>query len=597
MFSLLTNILTVNPSKHPAALALVSKDTIGSKTSIFVKFKLFFSSLNKIVPILFVSLLFAGCGGSSNGTNNGTTPNTPTIPTTINASTPAITTQPQSANYTQGDTPKTLNIMASVTDGGNLTYQWYGNGTAISGATATSYTPPTSSVGTTNYHVVVTNTNSNVNGSKTATVTSNTATIIVTLPKYTVKCFDNNLDLLKEAKVEKGEITPSDICDTGTWYLTEGAEVAQHTLDGDANFYKSANVVEISDQEELSNIRSGLSGAYILMNDIVLESDGAGFDAQGWQPIGKHYDGDINKFRGVLNGNGYVISGLWINKDAVVHIFDSHYRGLFGSIKNGAVKNLGVKTANDGVQGHLNVGIIAGAIESSTITDSYTEGNVSGESNIGGIVGSVNANAKIMRSYSSANAIGEKMSVGGIAGYAIDAAGEGLAWIIDSYAIGNVTGSKWVGGIAGDAYSYAIITNCYATGNIIGIEESIGGIVGRVHSVSNITNSAALNPLVKGYNANRIVGGTTSTGNKISNNFALNTMDIVMTTNDVYTGGNSGTSKDTTELQTQSTYENATNADGSGGLGWAFDGDNATAPWKMDADKNGGYPYLYWQKL
>jgi hypothetical protein len=49
--------------------------------------------------------------------------------------------------------------------------------------------------------------------------------------------------------------------------------------------------------------------------------------------------------------------------------------------------------------------------------------------------------------------------------------------------------------------------------------------------------------------------------------------------------GNGGTDKTDAELKTQSTYT---------GLGWLF-GNNDSSPWKIDANKNGGLPYLYYQ--
>jgi len=77
--------------------------------------------------------------------------------------------------------------MAYVTDGGTLSYQWYSNpeiskegSTTISGAIGTNYTPPTGTVGVLYYYVVVTNTNNSVNGTKTASATSNVAMISVT---------------------------------------------------------------------------------------------------------------------------------------------------------------------------------------------------------------------------------------------------------------------------------------------------------------------------------------------------------------------------------------------------------------------------------
>ncbi len=67
---------------------------------------------------------------------------------------------------TKGAIAITLSVTVDeVTDGGNITYQWYkcttnstGGGIAIGGATDPSYTPPTDVAGTSYYYVVVTNT-------------------------------------------------------------------------------------------------------------------------------------------------------------------------------------------------------------------------------------------------------------------------------------------------------------------------------------------------------------------------------------------------------------------------------------------------------
>ena len=53
-----------------------------------------------------------------------------------------------------------------------------------------------------------------------------------------------------------------------------------------------------------------------------------------------------------------------------------------------------------------------------------------------------------------------------------------------------------------------------------------------------------------------------------------------------------GTGKTNTQLKTQTTYSNAVNGDGLGGLGWKF-GINDDNPWKMPVGD--GYPILYWQ--
>jgi len=89
---------------------------------------------------------------------------------------PTITTQPSSKTINQG-TSTTFTIVATGT---SLTYQWMFNGSAITGATATSYTiasPTPDNAG--NYTCVVTS-------AGTASTTSSTATLLIYVP-YVVR--------------------------------------------------------------------------------------------------------------------------------------------------------------------------------------------------------------------------------------------------------------------------------------------------------------------------------------------------------------------------------------------------------------------------
>jgi hypothetical protein len=132
---------------------------------------------------------------NNNATNNKTataTSNAAAITITAappaNAQTPAISVHPQGATYTEGAPSVTpLSVTAGVSDGGDITYQWYSNtsnsntgGTIIGGATTASYTPPVTTAGTTYYYVEVTNTNNNATVNKIVTVTSNAVGITVT---------------------------------------------------------------------------------------------------------------------------------------------------------------------------------------------------------------------------------------------------------------------------------------------------------------------------------------------------------------------------------------------------------------------------------
>ena len=110
---------------------------------------------------------------------------TASFSTQTNAEVPAINTQPTGASYTQGDTAAALTVEATVTKG-TLSYQWYSSttestqgGTPIDGATEASYIPSTADVGTTYYYCVVTNTDNEATGSKTASTTSDAAAVTV----------------------------------------------------------------------------------------------------------------------------------------------------------------------------------------------------------------------------------------------------------------------------------------------------------------------------------------------------------------------------------------------------------------------------------
>ncbi|OEH84502.1 hypothetical protein BHU72_09865 [Desulfuribacillus stibiiarsenatis] len=129
---------------------------------------------------------------TQDGSNTGTVE--VTVNALVNAETPTIVTQPIGTTVNEGATSPVLSVVASVSDGGTLSYQWNSNstnstigGTIITGATSASYSAPTSTVGTMYYYVVVTNTKSGVNGTTTETA-SNVVAVVVspTLPAYTV---------------------------------------------------------------------------------------------------------------------------------------------------------------------------------------------------------------------------------------------------------------------------------------------------------------------------------------------------------------------------------------------------------------------------
>jgi uncharacterized repeat protein (TIGR02543 family) len=347
------------------------------------------------------------------------------------------------------------------------------------------------------------------------------------------------------------------------WKEVGGTE----TIDNNTNTYtvaRSVNfkpeyieaIIEVRTQADLDNIRNYLSGNYTLMNDIVLDENGAGFDVDGWIPIGNNTD----LFTGALDGNGHKITGLWIDRISTDGV------GLFGWTQGITIKNLGVEIDGKGIKGRGSVGGIIG----------ITSGD-------GGIIGATSGNSSITNSYVTGSVSGSVGWVGGIVG-AIASGGS----ITNSYSAVNVSGGTNAGGITGSAISI-IITNSYSTGNISGTQH-VGSIVGQIGGNGTTANNAAISHSVIGTNnVNRIAGYIYSPTPTASNNFALDTMTVTGPTD-----GYAGTDKTATELRTQSTYSDPINGDGLGGLGWKF-GNDEDNPWKIDPTKNDGLPYLYWE--
>ena len=251
--------------------------------------------------------------------------------------------------------------------------------------------------------------------------------------------------------------------------------------------------------------------------------------AAGWQPI----DSDTDRFSGIFEGNGFTISGLYINRLAqdLIGLFavlgsgseiknvglldinvqgDDHVSGLVGE-NNGSITNsyaTGTVTGNIHIGGlvgrnngsiinsHANVAVTAtgshiGGLVSrnnGSITNSYATGTVTGDNNIGGLVGF--NNNRIINSYATGTVEGNSV-IGGLVG-------ESDGSIINSYATGMVTGHASIGGLVGE--SDGSIINSYATGTVTG-DNNIGGLVG--FNNNRITNSYASGAV----SGNTVVGG------------------------------------------------------------------------------------------
>lgn len=246
---------------------------------------------------------------------------------------------------------------------------------------------------------------------------------------------------------------------------------------GATNLYR---IIQNVDQLQLMN--RNLAGNYALGNAIDASATSAWNGGQGFSPVGTSIPG--NYFTGRLDGLGYAISGLTINRPA------QNYVGLFGATSTGAIiRDLGLLGGS--ITGQNNVGGLVGNASSGNISRSYVTANVTGTGfNVGGLVGY--SMSSISQSYATGDVLGT-YSVGGLTG----ANRGGISY---SYATGDVTGDNYVGGLTG--FMNGEINQSYATGNVSGTG-SVGGLAGisygeidQSYAIGNVSGSTSVGRLM-----------------------------------------------------------------------------------------------------
>lgn len=143
-----------------------------------------------------------------------------------------ITAQPQAATITYGESV-TLSVTAQATGSDtNITYQWYQAGensdTAVTGATAASYTASGLGAGTYQYYCAVTCDSYTVR-SETVTVTVAKKTVTPTITGTTSKTYDGKTDAPADLSIIlTGGVTGDDVTATATGYAYDNANAGEN---------------------------------------------------------------------------------------------------------------------------------------------------------------------------------------------------------------------------------------------------------------------------------------------------------------------------------------------------------------------------------
>lgn len=249
----------------------------------------------------------------------------------------------------------------------------------------------------------------------------------------------------------------------------------------------------------------------------------------GWSPIGVPGNG----FSGVYIGDGFHISGLYINRPT------SDYQGLFGYCNGAAISDL-------------------------FLVDSY----VKGQTFTGGLAGELTNGSEIINCGYDGIVHATWQHSGGLVGYLN---GGTMNYCSSS---GNVNGSSWLGGLAGSTLNGAVVSNCYSRASVSG-NGRVGGLIG------NSTNDTVSNS----YSAGLVIGFSFTGGliGEKSSGITSNCFWDVQTSLQATSSGDGATGLTTAAMTTQSTFTDA---------GWNF-----LNVWATEAETNDGYPYLIWGQI
>ena len=272
---------------------------------------------------------------------------------------------------------------------------------------------------------------------------------------------------------------------------------------------------KIRTEEQLKAIANNLSGKYVLENDITLSGD-------EWTPIGT----SDHPFTGKLDGQGHTIIGLTVGNG--VQNQTNNNKAFFGFTNGATVTNIAFTSAV--VKGYEQAAIVVAQATSSTLSNIYVSGVVTGRDHVGTIAGDARGTTdnrtQITNCVSTAAALSTEHQGGGIAGWTNNS--------IFSYniAYGAVTAPKnGAGGITGmvdNDGNTEYKSNISAAPYIKGHADHTRGINGWCNNNCSNTNSGGN---LSWAGTEYYLGGTKTDANKINDGSGIH--GTVTTTEDL----------------------------------------------------------------
>ncbi|WP_218187060.1 MBG domain-containing protein [Pseudomonas sp. 21C1] len=240
-------------------------------------------------------------------------------------------------------------------------------------------------------------------------------------------------------------------------------------------FLASEYSTSISNAHQLQLMAYDLGASYTLASDIDASATSGSNASDMWSTAGFSPVGTSgNHFTGSLDGQSYAIGGLIINRPGETGV------GLFGRLAGTAQ---GFTLANVSINGNGRVGSAVGYLAAGTLANVHVTGTVRGAAGqVGGLAG-WNDQGSISGSSSTANVSGNS-EVGGLVGLSR------AATITDAYATGSVTSiGDFAGSLVGQVSLGSTLTNTYASGAVTGAGRTGGLVGGSEDGAATITSS------------------------------------------------------------------------------------------------------------
>jgi hypothetical protein len=321
-----------------------------------------------------------------------------------------------------------------------------------------------------------------------------------------------------------------------------------------------ADPYQIATADQLSEIRNDLDKYFIQVNNIYLDYYDYAGDGKGWMPIGGA--GTADYFKGHYDGQGFIISGLVINRPNTNDI------GLFGlvGVANNSTEIIltNVCLHNVNVNGANGVGGLIGGIVSNDLTViqfSYVKnGTITGNGNVGGLIG-------YSKSYLDNASTGDRPTI------AQSFTDVEVHW-------SQTTSGTNFGGLVGSSRK-TVIKNSYSRSSVtvdnttasLGSVGNVGGLVGITTNRTSVSKSYSTGAIVaigspSITNVGGLIGFTEGNSTTTDSYWDIETSG--------YTTSDGGTGKTTAELNDELTF-----------IDYDF-----TDIWGIDPNINDGYPYL-----